>query len=123
MIYSGESNSPSDSKPSAKSDRSVADTKTAAPHGSLDPELRYEIFGSSDEFENSSSGSNRSRSYLDEASVQQKDVSPYVDVDDFVRSYRSHIRDSGAGYIGTTQKEQDRDAIRSAPEHRPWMLT
>ena len=121
VIYSGELESPSDSKPSAKPDRTVADTKTAAPRGSLDPELRRELFGSSDEFENSSPGSNRSRSYSDEASAQQKDVSPYVDVDDSVRSHRSHSRDSGAGYLGTTQEEQDRDAIRSAPERKPWM--
>ena len=63
VIYSGESDSPSDSKPSAKLDRTVADTKTGAPRGNLDPELRRELFGSSDEFENSSAGSNRSRSY------------------------------------------------------------
>ena len=62
VIYSGESDSPSDSKPSAKLDRTVADTKTAAPRGSVDPELRREMFGLSDEFENSSPGSNLSRS-------------------------------------------------------------
>ena len=110
MIYSGESDSPSDSKPSAKPDRTVADTKTASPRGSFDPESRRELFGSSDEFENSTPGSNRSRSYSDEASLQQKDVSSYVDVDDSVRIHRIHSRDSGAGYIGTTQVEQDRDA-------------
>ena len=92
VIYSGESDFPSDSKSSAKPDRTVADTKTAAPRGSLNPELRCELLGSSDEFENSSPGSNRSRSYSDEASAQQKDVSPYVDVDDSVRSHRSHSR-------------------------------
>ena len=53
--------------------------------------------------------------------MQKKYVSPYVDVDDSVRSHRSHSRDSGAGYLGTTQEEQDRDAIRSAPERKPWM--
>ena len=37
LIYSGESDSPSDSKPSAKPDRTVAKTETAAPRGSLDP--------------------------------------------------------------------------------------
>ena len=116
MIHSGESDSPSDSKPSAKSDRTVADTKTAALRGSLDPELRHELFGSSDEFENSSPGSNISLSYSYEASVQQKDVSPHVGVDDSVRSHFCHSRDSGASYVGTTQEEQDRNAIRSSPE-------
>ena len=53
--------------------------------------------------------------------MQQKDISPYVDVDDSVRSHRSHSRDSVAGYIGTTQEEQYRDAIRPAPERKPWM--
>ena len=53
--------------------------------------------------------------------MQQKDVIPYVDVYDSVRSHRSHSRDSGAGYLGTTQEEKDRDAIRSAPERKPWM--
>ena len=53
--------------------------------------------------------------------MQKKYVSPYVDVDDSVRSHRSHSRDSGAGYLGTTQEEQDRDAIRFAPERKPWM--
>ena len=53
--------------------------------------------------------------------MQQEDVSPHVDADDSVRSYRSHSRDSGTGYIGTTQEEQDSDAIRSAPECKPWM--
>ena len=48
VIYSGDSDSPSDLKPSANPDRTVADTKTAAPRGSLDPELRRELFGSSD---------------------------------------------------------------------------
>ena len=53
--------------------------------------------------------------------MQQKDVSPNVDVDDSVRSHRSHSRDSGAGYLGTTQEDQDLDAIRSSPERKPWM--
>ena len=58
VIYTGESDSLSDSKPSAKSDRTVADSKTAAPRGSLDKELRYEMFGSSDDPASSSPGSN-----------------------------------------------------------------
>ena len=60
VLYSSESDSPSDSEPSAKSDRTVAESKTAAPRGSLEKELRYEMFGSSDEPESSSPGSNRS---------------------------------------------------------------
>ena len=51
----------------------------------------------------------------------KKDVSSHVRVDDSVRIHRSHIRDSCAGYVGTTQEEQNRDAIRSAPERKPWM--
>ena len=35
VICSGESDSPSDSKPSANPDRTAADTKTSAPRGSL----------------------------------------------------------------------------------------
>ena len=70
VVYSAEPDGASDSKSSAKPDRKVAETKTAAPRGSLDIELRYEMFGSSDESENSSPGSNRSRSYSYEASVQ-----------------------------------------------------
>ena len=45
VFYSGESDSPSDSRLSAMPDRMVADTKTAAPRDSLDPELRHEMFG------------------------------------------------------------------------------
>ena len=76
VVYSSRSNASSDSKSSAKSDQTVAETKTAAPRGSLDKELGYEMFGSADEFENLSPGLKRLRSYSDEASLQQKDVSP-----------------------------------------------
>ena len=48
VVYSSESDAPSDSKLSAKPDWTVAETKTAAPRGSIDKELRYEMFGSSD---------------------------------------------------------------------------
>ena len=119
VIYSGESDSSSDSMTSAKPNRTVADTKTTAPRGSLDPELRRGMFGSSDELENSSPGSNRTRSCSDEASVQQKDVISYVDVDVSVRSHRSHSSESDAGYLGTSQEVQDRNAIRSAPDRKP----
>ena len=44
-IYSGELDAPSDSKSSAKPDRSVAEADTAAPRGSLDKGLWYETFG------------------------------------------------------------------------------
>ena len=103
VICSGESDSPSDSNPFAEPDRTVENTKTASLCGSLDPEMRHEFFGSSDEFENSSPGSSRSRSYSDEASLKQKDVSPHVDVDESVRSQRSYSRYSGAGCICTTK--------------------
>ena len=129
LIYSGESDSPSDSKPSTKPDRMVAKTKTAAPRGSLDPELWHEMFGSSDESINSSPGSNRSRSYSYDASVQHEDLRPHADIDDSSRSHRSHNRsntrycsDRGASsYVGTTQEEQNRNVLRSATEIKPWM--
>ena len=110
MLYSGKSDSSSDSQPSAKPDRMVAETKNAAPRGSLDPELRHEMFGSSEESKNSSPGSNRSRSYSYEESAAHEDVSPHVDVDESSRSHRSYSRsntrycgDRGASsYVGTT---------------------
>ena len=37
VLYSGESNSPFDSTPFAKPDRTGSETKTASPRGSLDP--------------------------------------------------------------------------------------
>ena len=100
VIYSGESDSSSDSKPSAKPDRTVAESKTAALRGSLDPELRHEMLGSSDDFGNSSPISNRSRLYSYEASVQHVDVRTHDDVDDGPRSHHSHIR-SNARYCGS----------------------
>ena len=65
-------------------------------------------------------GIERSCSYAYKASVQNDDGSPHNDIDDSPRSHRSHSRDCGAGYVGTTQEEQDRDAIRSAPENKTW---
>ena len=61
VLDSGESDSPSDSNPSSKSDRTVAETTKSAPRGSLDKNLRHEMFGLSDDSENSSPGLNRSR--------------------------------------------------------------
>ena len=127
VLYSGESDSPSYSKPSAIRDRTVADTKTATSSGNIDADLHHEMFASSEESEISSLGSNRSRSYSYEASVEHEDVSPHDDVDDSLRSHRSHSRsytlycgDRGASsHAGTTQEEQDRSAIRSAPENKP----
>ena len=57
--YSGESDSPSDSKSPAKPGPKAvgAGTTTAVPHGSRD--LRREMSGSSDESEHSSRVSNR----------------------------------------------------------------
>ena len=53
--YSGESNSPPDSQPCAKPDRKFAGSTTDAPRGSIDKDLRHEMFGSSDESMNSAS--------------------------------------------------------------------
>ena len=90
FVYSGESDSPSDSKSPAKSSRETvgAGSKTAEQRGSLDPEL----FGSSDASKNSSPGSNRSRSYSCEASAKHEDVRPHANVDDSSRSHRIHGR-------------------------------
>ena len=95
---------------------------TAEPRNSLDPGLRHELFGSSDESKYSSPGSKRSRSYSNEASAKHEDVSRHEDVDEYSPSHRSHshinIRyrdDRGAiSSVGTTQEETDRNALRSA---------
>ena len=61
--YSGESEFPSDSKSPAKPSHNTAgaETTNAVPRGNL--ELHREMFGSSDESEQSSRGSNRSLSH------------------------------------------------------------
>ena len=56
-------------------------------------------------------------------------MSPHDDVDGSSRSHRSNSRsntrycgDRGASYyVGTMQDEQVRNALRSAPENKPWM--
>ena len=58
-------------------------------------------------------------------------MSTHEDVDDWSRSHRSHSRSNNrdgddrgvSSYVGTTQEEQDRNALRSAPEHTPWVPT
>ena len=133
VVYSGESESLFDSKSPARSSCEAvgAGSMTAEQRGSRDPELRHELFGSSDESKISSSTSNRLHSYSYEESAKHEDVSQHEDVDDSSRSHRSHSRynnrccdDRGASaYVGTTKEEQDRNPLRSTPEHKPWMPT
>ena len=56
-------------------------------------------------------------------------MSPHDDVDESSRSYFSHSRSNTrycgvrgvSSYVGTTKEEQDRDALGSTPENKPWM--
>ena len=106
-------------------------TTTAAPRGSLDKDLRHKMFGSSDESENSSPGSKRSRSHSYKAILKHDDVSPLEDVAESSRSHRIHSRSNtryrgarGArSYVGTAQEEQDRNALLSTPQNKRWMPT
>ena len=124
--YSGESDFPSDSKSPANPSHNAAGTETTndIPRGNL--ELRREMFGSSDESELSSRGSNRSRYHSYDASAKHEDIS-HRDADDSSRSHRSRSNTSYCGNrsasisVGTTQEEQDRNALRSASKINPWM--
>ena len=72
-------------------------------------------------------GSNRSLSYSYEANARHEYVSPHENFDDSSQGQRSHSRsnnrycdDRGASsYVGTTQEEQDYNALRSTPEQKP----
>ena len=129
VLYSGDSDSPSESKSPPKLGHKAvgAETTTAAPRDSLDKTMRHEMFGSSDESEDPSRGSNRSRSHSYDVSAKQEDISRHDDINDSSRSHRSRSNPSDCGdrsastYVGTTQEEQDRDALQSAPENKPWM--
>ena len=89
FVYSGESDSPSESKSPVKSSREAvgAGLMTIEPRVSLDPKLRHELVGSSDESKNLSPELNRSRSYSYEASAKHEDVSPHSDIDASSRRY------------------------------------
>uniref|UniRef100_M4BXA6 RxLR effector candidate protein n=1 Tax=Hyaloperonospora arabidopsidis (strain Emoy2) TaxID=559515 RepID=M4BXA6_HYAAE len=127
VCYSGESDSPSDSKsPATPGPKALgAGTTTAVPRGSRD--LRREMFGSSDESEHSSWGSKRSRSHSYDVRAKHEDVNRHDDVDDSSRGHRSRSNTSYCGtrsastHVGTTQEEKDRNALRSATEKTPWM--
>ena len=62
---------------------------------------------------------------------KHEDADPREDVDDSSRSHRSHSRSNNRycddrdaiSYVVATQEEQDRNALRSAPENKPWMPT
>ena len=76
--------------------------------------MRHEIFGSSDESENSSRVSNRSRTHSYDASEKHEDFSHRDDTDDSSRSHRSRSNTSDSGdrgaivHVGTTNEEHDR---------------
>ena len=67
----------------------------------------------------------RSHSY--DASAKHDDFGHHDDVDDFSRSHRSRSSPSDVGarsaitYVGTTQEEQDRNALLSDPDNKIWM--
>ena len=65
VLYSGESDSPSDSKSTAKPRRETegAGLTITRKRGSIDSELHRELFGSSDDSMNSSPGSSLSHSH------------------------------------------------------------
>ena len=73
----------------------------------------------------SSPESSRSHTHSIVASDKQDDASRRDDVDDSSRSHRSRSSYSDCGdrsvHRDTTREEQDRDALRSAPENRAWM--
>ena len=73
VLYSGESDYPSDTKCPANPSRQAvgAETTTAHRRGSIDPVLHRELFGSSDEFMDASSGSSRSHSNSFDASYSR----------------------------------------------------
>ena len=127
VLYSGESDSPSDSKSSAKPSREaeVVESTTSHKRGSIDPELHRELFGSSDESMESSPESSQSHSHSFDASKKQDDLHRPGDVDDTSRSHcsRSNLSDRGDRSVHghTTQEEQDLDALRYAPQNSPWI--
>ena len=85
------------------------------------------MFGSSEESEYLSQGSNRSRSHSYDVSAEHEDVSRRGDVDDSSRSHRSRTKPSDCGdrsaliYVGTAQEDQDRNVLRTPPEIKPWI--
>ena len=70
VVYSGESSSPSDSKSPAKPGCEAvgAGSMTSERRGSLDPELRHELFGSSEE------SKTRRRDQTDRARIRTRRV-------------------------------------------------
>ena len=117
VIYSEMSDPPFDSRSPGKPGRQDvgAQTTSAKSPESVTKALHHDIFGSSDESEHSSRGSNRSRSHSCDASAQHHDVDRQDDVDDSSRSHRNRSNFSDCGdcsaviYVGTAQEEQDRN--------------
>ena len=91
VLYSGESDSASDSKSPTKPSREAegSESTTAQRRGSIDPEWHLELFSSSDESMDSSPGSSRSHSNSFDASEKQDDANRPDDVDESSRSHRS----------------------------------
>ena len=111
----------------AKSIRKAAGAETTAapPCGSPDPDLRHELFGSSDESEGLSRGSSQSHLHSVSANDKHDDAGHRDDVVDSSRSHRSRSNLSVCGdrsvHRDTTQEEQDPDALQSASETKPSM--
>ena len=119
----GEIDSKSSAKPSRKA--ASAETTAAKPCGSLDPDLRHELFGSSDDSDDLLRVSSRSHSHSCDANDKHDEAGHCDDVDDSMRSHRSRGNTSDCGgrsvHRDTTQEGQSRDALRSAPENKPCM--
>ena len=117
VLYSGESDSPSDSKSLAKPSHETVgvESTTAQRRGSIEPEMHGELFGSSDESIDSSPGSSRSHSHSFDASEKQDDANRPDDVDDFSRSLRCRSNLSECGdrsvHRDTARDKQDREAL------------
>ena len=113
VIYSGESYSSSKSKSPARSGRKAvgAETTTAKRRGSLDPELRHEMFGLSYESVYSSRRSRRSHSHSFDSSDKHDDAFHCDDVDDSLRSHRSRSNPSDSAIAVSIDKLRKRSRI------------
>ena len=127
VVYSGDSESQSDSKSTTKSGPKDMGTDVTTAVSRDKRDFRHEMFGSSDESEHSQPGSERSRSRSQDASTKHEDTSRHGGDNDSSRGRRSrsnssNCRDRSASTrVGTTQEEKDRNVLRFAPELNPWM--
>ena len=98
VIYLGETDAASDSQSPSRSSGEADDAESRANQrcGSLDPELRHELFGSSEESNGSSRGSSRAHTQSVDAS-EYDDASHCDDVNDYSRSHCSRSNRSDCG--------------------------